>query len=89
MPRALCYGYVDEETAISNLREHRKAHEERLEKLMIIKLAMEGSPPHPFRTGTLLSVERGVMYCEEYMRWCDWAIEYIENEARGDDGAGG
>src|SRR6266849_6430682 len=85
--RTYSYGRIDPEVARARLAEYRKLHEERLARLRTFFDEAVSSPDEVVRTGALLTLKAGLLHEEAYMRWCDWASEFIR-QARGRRSAG-
>jgi DNA-binding PadR family transcriptional regulator len=80
--RTYSYGRIDPEVASARLAEYRKLHEERLARLRAFFDQAVSSPDEALRTGALLTLKAGLLHEEAYIRWCDWASEFIRRARR-------
>ncbi len=80
--RTYSYGRIDPEVARARLVEYRKLHEERLARLRTFFDEAVSSPDEVVRTGALLTLKAGLLHEEAYIRWCDWASEFIRRARR-------
>lgn len=81
--KALCYGLLPTEVALSQLREVRERHARRLEEYSTLEgqiaSASSAAPPlpDPARLGILLTLRRGITFESGYVEWCDAATELL------------
>ena len=80
--RTYSYGRIDPDTAMTRLAEYRKLHEERHGRLRTFFDEAASAPDEAFRTGALLTLKAGLLHEEAYIRWCDWATDFVRR-ARG------
>ncbi len=80
--RAYSYGRIDPEIAMGRLAEYRKLHEERLARLRTVFDETLLSADDTLRTGALLTLKAGLLHEEAYVRWCDWASEFLRRTRR-------
>jgi len=80
--RAFSYGRIDASVAAARLAEYRQFHAERLARYRELRGAVAEAPDDAFRTGSLLTLEAGVLHQDAYVRWCDWAIRFLERRRR-------
>ena len=75
--RAFSYGRIDPAVAIACLEEYRARHAERLGSYRELTELASASPADASRIGSLLTLRAGVLHEEAYLKWCEWAIEFL------------
>ena len=82
--KALCYGFLPKERALTRLREEKANHEEKLalyeafERGLEVELG-EGRISHEAYLGTLLTLRRGIGAERSYVEWCEEAAKIISS----------
>lgn len=78
MLHAMCFGLLDKDVALRQLRDQKVLHEERIARLTLLMEVAKVGPKHPAQLGTLLTTKRGLLDSKSYLEWCDWALDYVQ-----------
>ncbi len=84
--RAFSYGRIDPEAAVGHITQRRAFLEQGLGQLRLLRETTAGWSDDALRTGSLLTITAGIMYGEGYIRWCDWAIDFLQRPRGGRSG---
>jgi PadR family transcriptional regulator, regulatory protein AphA len=85
MVKALCFHLLPKERVILQLESIRDFHQSRLaeyQQLLTLHLTGQVSPDrqaYEQQLGPQLTLRRGIIAAEGYIRWCDEAIELVSN----------
>jgi len=76
--RAFSYALIDRDVAIARLAELRAQHEQRLARYCEVEALLRGGGEHPFRTGSLLTLDAAKAFEESYIAWSARAPGILE-----------